>query len=376
MKEKTPKINSLVFTEKDQQKIGKSDSKFFQDENNEIEKSMKNKRKQKNLFQKDYDNIYKPGFKGPKVVSENLGFYSKETLDFEQDMDTENKNPPYFGKRFRKMKGKNEEEKGKGQNAGLRVGFYYKNRQIDLIDNEEELPELAENLTFEVKMEEFHDYSVSFKSFLLKNIKSRYILLTTFDRTSVVYERYMRAGNFAAQLSMFAFVLSIFFTADAEQQVFVSKDRKQIPNFILYCFAADVLGCIAVHLPAYCFWVNDKKFRQLYTTIRKDGGIHVLKQMEDIVKKGRFFWNLLGIIIQVIFIVVGFYFAFGFCATYYYQRSTFTLALICTLGFDFLVSEFLWEIIIGLLFYIRDCGRIIVFLGTLFNTLRNIKHLV
>jgi len=375
-KENTPKINSLVFTEKDQQKIGKSDSKFFQDENNEIEKSMKNKRKQKNLFQKDYDNIYKPGFKGPKVVSENLGFYSKETLDFEQDMDTENKNPPYFGKRFRKMKGKNEEEKGKGQNAGLRVGFYYKNRQIDLIDNEEELPELAENLTFEVKMEEFHDYSVSFKSFLLKNIKSRYILLTTFDRTSVVYERYMRAGNFAAQLSMFAFVLSIFFTADAEQQVFVSKDRKQIPNFILYCFAADVLGCIAVHLPAYCFWVNDKKFRQLYTTIRKDGGIHVLKQMEDIVKKGRFFWNLLGIIIQVIFIVVGFYFAFGFCATYYYQRSTFTLALICTLGFDFLVSEFLWEIIIGLLFYIRDCGRIIVFLGTLFNTLRNIKHLV
>ena len=128
--------------------------------------------------------------------------------------------------------------------------------------------------------------------------------------------------------------------------VFVSKDKNQIGNFILYCFCSDILGCLAAHLPAYCFWVNDKKFRKLYTTIRNDGGINVLKQMEDIIKKGRLFWNILGIIIQIVYIVMGFYFAFGFCATYYYQRSTFTLALICTCGFDFLISEFLWEIII------------------------------
>ena len=376
-KEKPTIRNSLVFTEKDQQKIGKSDSKFFKTENEDIVNSkIKNKRKQKNIFQNEYGDLYKPGFKGPKVVSENLGFYSRETLDFEQDMDTENKNPPYFGKRFRKIKGKNEEEKGQGQNAGLRVGFYYKNRQIDLDDVEEELPALAENLTFEVKMEEFYNYSISFKGFLYKNLKSRYILLTTFDRMSIVYQRYMRAGNFAAQLSIFALVLSIFFTADEKQTAYVSKSSKEIPNFILYCFCADVFGCIAAHLPAYMFWVNDKKFRKLYTTIRKDGGIHVLKEIEDIIKKGRFFWNLLGIIIQIIYIVVGFYFAFGFCATYYYQRSTFALALICTCGFDFLAAEFLWEIVIALLFYIRDVSRIIVFFGTLFNTLRNIKHLV
>ena len=378
-KEKPPKINSLIFTEKDQQKIGKSNSKFFGSNNDDIAKHSiknRNKRKQRNLFQKDYDNLYKPGFKGPKVVSENLGFYSRDTLDFEQDMDQENKNPPYFGKRFRKMKSRNEEEKTKGLNAGMRVGFYFKNRQIDLRDNEEQMPELEENLTFLQKMEEFYNYAISFKGFLLKNIKSRYILLTTFDRMSIVYQRYMRAGNFAAQLSMFAFVLSIFFTADEKQTVFVSKDKSQMVNFILYCFYADALGCIAAHLPAYCFWVNDKKFRKLYTTIRNDGGMNVLKQMEDIIKKGRLFWNILGIIIQVIFIVVGFYFAFGFCATYYYQRSTFALALICTCGFDFLISEFVWEIIIGLLFYVRNWGRVIVFLGTLFNSLRNIKHLI
>ena len=333
-------------------------------------------RRQKNIFQNDYDDLYKPGFKKPKVVSENLGFFTSETIDFEQDMDNENKNPPYFGNKFRKVKGKNEEDKTQGLNAGIRMGFYYKNRQIDLNDAEEALPDLAQNLTFEKKMEEFHGYSISFKGFLIKNIKSRYILLTTFDRMSIVYERYMRAGNFAAQLAMFAFFLSIFFTNDANQVLFVSKAKSQITNFIIYCLCSEIFGCLAAHLPAYCFWVNDKKFRKLYTTIRLDGGINVLKQTEDIIKKGRLFWIILGIIIQVTYIVIGFYFAFGFCATYYYQRSTYFFALICTIGFDFLVAEFVWEIIIGLLFYIRECGRIIVFFGTLFNTLRNIKHLV
>ena len=375
-KKEKPKINSLIFSEKDQQKVGKSDSVFFRNNNNDLDVATKNKRKQKNIFQNEYGDLYKPGFKGPKVVSENLGFYNLDTVDFEQDMDKDNKNPPYFGKRFRKVKGKKEEEKGKGENAGMRVGFYFKNKQIDLKDDEEELPELAENLTFEQKMVEFYNYSLYFKRFLLKNIKSRYILLTTFDRMSFVYERYMRAGNFAAQLSMFAFFLSIFFTNDEKQEFFVTKDKAQLGSFVLYCFCADVFGCIVVHLPAYCFWINDKRFRQLYTTIRNDGGINVLKQMEDITKKGRIFWNILGVVIQIIFILMGFYFAFGFCATYYYQRSTFTLALICTIGFDFLISEFLWEIVIGLLFYVRNWGRIIVFFGTLFNSLRNIKHLV
>ena len=84
------------------EKIGKSDSKFFGTDN--LQTTIKNRRNKKNLFQNDYDDLYKPAFKGPKVVSENLGFYSKDTLDFEQDNDTGNKNPPYFGRRFPKSK--------------------------------------------------------------------------------------------------------------------------------------------------------------------------------------------------------------------------------------------------------------------------------
>ena len=366
-----PIKNSMIFTEKDAQKKARSNAGFF---GNQLDDPNKNKRKEKNLFQKDYDNMYKAEFKGPKVVSENLGFYNKDTIDFEQEMDSENKNPPYFGKRFKK-KLKNDEERGKGENADLRVGFYYKGKQIDLEDNDELLPELARELTFEKRLEEFHDTSVPFTSFLVKNIKSRYILITTFDKMSIIYERYQRAGNFAAQLSMFAFFMSIFFTADEKQTAYVTGEKDEILNFVLYCFLSDVAGCIVVHLPAYCFWVNDKKFRSLYNTIREDGGLNVQKQAEDIIYKGRTFWKILGIIIQIIYIIAGFYFAFGFCATYYYQRTTFILALICTIAWDFFVAEFAWEIFIAFLYYFRDIGRVIVFFGMLFNKLRDIKHL-
>ena len=225
-------------------------------------------------------------------------------------------------------------------------------------------------------MEEFHGYSISFRHFLIKNLKSRYIIITTFDRMSIVYERYMRAGNFAAQLAMFAFFLTLFFVEDEKQTAYETKEKKQIGQLILYCFISDILACFVVHLPAYCFWVNDKKIRALYITLLNDGGMKVLKQMENTVKKGRFFWNLLGIIIQLLFIFVGFYFSFGFCATYSYQSTSFCLGLIITFGFDFIIAEPVWEILIALLFYIRDCGRLVVFLGTFFNTLRNIKHLV
>ena len=370
-----PIMSSLIFSEKDQQKKGRSDAAFF---GNKLEENKsKNKRKEKNLFQKDYDNIYKPNFKGPKVVSENLGFYNNaDTIDFEQDMDSENKNPPYFGKRFRKKKLRDDEDRGKGENAGLRVGFMYKNRQINLDDDAEELPNLEPNLTFEQRMEEFHSTSVSFTNFLIKNLKSRYILVTTFDRMSIIYERYQRAGNFSAQLSMFAFFMSILFTADANQVSYVTGDKNQILNFVLYCLISDIAGCIVVHLPAYCFWVNDKKFRKLYHTIREDGGINVLKENDEIINKGRLFWKILGVIIQIIYILGGFYFAFGFCATYYYQRTTFILALICTILLDFFIAEFAWEIFIALIYYFRDVGRVIVFFGTVFNKLRDIKHLV
>ena len=339
---------------------------------------LKNKRKEKNLFQKEYETNYKPNFKGPKIIGENLGFYNYETDLFEQDKDSQDKNPPYFGTKKPKIKNKEikDENKGQGQNAEMKVGFYYKTSQINLDEKEGKLLSLVEDLNFEQKMEEFRGIGISFKGFLLRNIISRYILITTFSKINIAYKRYMRAGNFVAQLSLFSFFLSIFFSLNENMRLYETGEKSQIPKFILYCFLSDVFSCIMVHIPAYCFWINDKKIRKLYNIIRTGTGMNLVKQTENILKKGRLFWNILGTIIQLIYVSIGFYFSFGFCATYYLQNNSFCLAMALTCGIDFLFTEFIWEIFIGFLFYISDLGRIPVFFGTIFNRFRNIKHLV
>ena len=371
-KEKNININSdkFVFTEKDQKKIGKSNSLFF---NSGSEGLINNKKKEKNIFQKDYESIYSPKFKGPKVIGENLDFYNNETEFFEQNKDTDNKNLPYYGSKKPRDKLKLEEDLEKDK-PKMKFGFYYKTSQIDLQNNEEKLPKLPNNLNFEQTMEEFHNISISLKGFIIRNITSRYILLTTFSKMNIFYKRYMRAGNFAAQLSLFALFLSISFSNNEKMDIYETGNKKQILNFFWYCFLSDVLSCIMIHIPAYCFCLNEQKIRRLYNMIRTEEGMHMIKQINAIANKGRFFWNILGLLLQLIYIFFGFYFSFGFCATYYYQRNSFCLALVCTCGIDFLFTEFIWEIIIGLLYYISDLGRIPLFFGTLFNRLRNIKH--
>jgi hypothetical protein len=91
---------SLVFSKKDQKKIAKNNSAFFG--NNKL--NIDEKEKKENFFQKDYKTIYNPKFKGPKIISQNLGFYSKDDDEFEQEKDNDNINPPYFGKGFKRIK--------------------------------------------------------------------------------------------------------------------------------------------------------------------------------------------------------------------------------------------------------------------------------
>ena len=362
---------SLILDSKDQQKVAKKNALFFADGSKGL---IKNTNKGKNIFQKDYDDIYKPKFKGPKVIGENLGFYNNDTEYFEQDLDNENKKPPYFGNK--PPEEKKDKKDNKIEKIDKKFGFYYKTSQLDFTDNGDKLPPLSEDLTFEKRLEEFGEISVSLKRFLFKNIFSRYILITTFSKMSIVYSKYMRAGNFISQLSLYALFLSIFFTNDEKQAAYETKEKSQIINFFLYCFLSDVLGNILVHIPAYCFWLNEQKLRKLYNIIRVESGITMMKQIDNIINRGRFFWNVLGVLIQIIFTFAGFYFSFGFWVTYYYQRNTFLLAIVITCGIDFIFTEFFWEIIIGLLFYFRDIGRIILILGMIFNRLRNIKHLV
>ena len=95
----------------------------------------------------------------------------------------------------------------------------------------------------------------------------------------------------------------------------------------------------------------------------------------DLLVNHRFWWNFLGVLIQWIYIIIGFHFSFTFCPVYYYQKKTFLLAYLVTIVSDILIFEFLWESIILLLFHFRKIGGFIVRLGEFFNKIRYIKTL-
>ena len=95
----------------------------------------------------------------------------------------------------------------------------------------------------------------------------------------------------------------------------------------------------------------------------------------DLLVNHRFWWNFFGVFIQWIYIIIGFHFSFTFCPVYYYQKKTFFIAYLVTIGSDILIFEFVYEAFIMLLYKFRKIGGIIVKIGEFTNRIRQMKHL-
>jgi hypothetical protein len=217
--------------------------------------------------------------------------------------------------------------------------------------------------------------TLSSSDFFFKNISNRYIIFTLFARFSICYTKYKRIGNYVSQIALYGFFLVIFFTADKKQEILNTKNKVETSLFVLYVILSEIFSCILVHIPAFMFYISTKDFRFLYQLVKNDRGLQIMRQY-DLLVNHRFWWNFLGVLIQWIYIIIGLHFSFTFCPVYYYQKKTFLLAYLVTIISDILIFEFLWELIILLLFHIRKIGGVIVRLGEFFNRARNIKHLI
>ena len=238
----------------------------------------------------------------------------------------------------------------------------------------EDLPELESNLTYQRQLYEYDKLNLKPIDFYCKNLSNRYIIFTLFARFSICYTRYKRVGNFVAQISLYGFFLVIFFTADKNQQIVNDKNKVESFLFILYVFLSEIASCLLVHLPAYMFYISERDFRKLYKLVKYDRGLLIMKEY-DLLVNHRFWWNFFGVFIQWIYIIIGFHFSFTFCPVYYYQKKTFFIAYLVTIGSDILIFEFVYEAFIMLLYKFRKIGGIIVKIGEFTNRIRQMKHL-
>ena len=250
-----------------------------------------------------------------------------------------------------------------------------KKDQITKQDFLDELPTLEPILNYQQKLYEYDNLNLTPSELFCKNISNRYIIFILFARFSLCYTKYKRIGNFVSQISLYGFFLVIFFTADKKEEILNDKNKKETSLFVLYVLLSEIFSCILVHLPAFMFYIPEENFRKLYQLVKNDRGLQIMRQY-DLLVNHRFWWNFLGVLIQWIYIIVGFHFSFTFCPVYYYQKKTFLLAYFVTIISDILFFEFLWECIIMIMFHLRKIGGVIVRLGEFFNRARNIKHLV
>ncbi len=62
----------------------------------------------------------------------------------------------------------------------------------------------------------------------------------------------------------------------------------------------EIISCILSYLPAFMFYMNLQKMRNIYATVLEDRGIYISKQYNHIIKE-RKLWNIFGLIIIFIY---------------------------------------------------------------------------
>ena len=86
-------------------------------------------------------------------------------------------------------------------------------------------------------------------------------------------------------------------------------------------------------------------------------------------------YNILAIILDIFYILVSFYFSFGFCATYLYQKKSFIGGIIFGIISDITLFELLYEFILSILYKYRKKGRCIIQISEFLNKMRTIRAL-
>ena len=89
----------------------------------------------------------------------------------------------------------------------------------------------------------------------------------------------------------------------------------------------------------------------------------------------RKYYNLGGILIDILFILLSFYFSFGFCATYLYQKDTFIIGVAICIISDLLIWELIYEFILSIFYMQRKCGKICITIIEFLNRMRTVKSL-
>ena len=272
-----------------------------------------------------------------------------------------------------KSKKKNAEEELKRKKNS---NFFYGNRN-DRKDNNNRgryhhnaLPEEFENAdeARSQEVEQFAGISLSFCEFLILNIKSRSILINSFCIVSVFNPRWKKLSLLMTEFCLILTFVSVFLTSD-EDAVHTSPVKMVIYS-IYSMLAADGV----MYLVAIFFKFPNKKERRLYTLVTTGGQLSVLREWEAIEKRQKIF-AIIGMSLCGIIWLYSFYSTFGFSVVWKYQNLGFVECFAFAFIFNFIVCEFLIELLIAICYTQRKHNCFLRGIAEGLNRLRNYRCL-
>ena len=323
--------------------------------------------------------IFGPNTKGKSIKDEKKGMNIFEDLDIEDDdifnMNIKkgksiNNNFFYQGDvKSRKKKAEDELKKKKSsffyngrsnRDNNINRGRYHHNALPEEFEDEDEARK--------EEIQQFADIDLSFCEFLKLNIKSRSILINTFCMVSVFNPRWKKLTLLMTELCSMMIFVSIFLTSD--ENAIHSSPIKMIIYSIFSMLATDGV----MYLVALFFKFPNKKERRLFTLVTTGGQLSVLREWEITDKRQKKMAGI-GLAICIIIWIYSFYSSFGFTVVWKYQNKGFIECFAFTFIFNFIVCEFLIELLISICYLKRKHNFFLRGIAEGLNRLRNYRCL-
>ena len=232
--------------------------------------------------------------------------------------------------------------------------------------NPNRLPDVFENkdVEYQRRLYGYANLGLSFCEFFGKNFLKRNIFITPFFNVSMFAPRWKKLIVFTTEVASEMLLLAVFLTNDEK-----AVDQNMVLLF-QYSIYTVLITDAFMHIFTIFFQVSGRQKRRLLKLVLLKGQLIVLKEYEDMQCINTFV-TFIGFLISLSIWAFSFYMSFTFYSVWKVQNKAFIYSFIMTIGLDFLVLEFIYELFLSIIYMQRKSSGFLRRIGEFLNSVRN-----
>ena len=232
--------------------------------------------------------------------------------------------------------------------------------------NVNRMPEIFEdpNVEYNRRLYGYANLSLNFMQYLGKNILTRNILINPFININMFCPRWKKLIFFTTNVLSELLLLAVFLTDDENA---LTTNKKLLLKYSIFTV---LITDAFMHFMAIFFQFSGRQKRRLLRLVLKKGQLIVMKEYEDMLCVNAIF-TVFGALICYGIWAFTFYMSFAFYSVWKVQRRAYIYSFFMTVGIDFVVLDFIYELFLALIYMQRKSSLVFRVLGEFLNRLRN-----